>query len=188
MIKIDKLYCKIKSHSVLFNNSKQSKPFKMKDKIVLILSFATTLLLSLQTVSAQSWNLVGNSNATANTKLGTTNAIPLRLTANNQTRVYVDANTGNVGVGTGDISHPNYKLWVTGGSYGIYSSTSTYGIYGSGDYGVYGFGNIQGLTGYSNYLGVYGVGNTYGVYGYSSTGSGINGASGSALGGNFYSI
>jgi hypothetical protein len=45
------------------------------------------------------WSLVGNSNATTSSKLGTTNAIPLRLLTNNVERLRVDA-TGKLGVGT----------------------------------------------------------------------------------------
>ncbi len=181
----------------------------MKEKLALLLSFAAILLLLLnsQTASAQSWNLTGNSNATANSKLGTTNAIPLRLTTNNQTRVYVNATTGNVGIGMGNISDPDFKLHVTGGNYGIYGTGFTYGVYGEGDYAVYGNGKTYGLygtggqygvdgesangfgvNGNGGYLGVYGMGGTFGVYGYSSTGNGVNGASGSKLGGNFYSV
>src|SRR3982751_2030015 len=101
----------------------------MKEKIALILSFvAILLLINSQTASAQSWNLTGNSNATANSKLGTTNAIPLRLTTNNQTRVFVDATTGNVGIGMGNLSDPDFKLHVTGGNYGIYGIGLTYGV------------------------------------------------------------
>src|SRR3954468_2751278 len=102
----------------------------MKEKTALVLSFVTILIASLQTANAQSWNLAGNSNATANSKLGTTNAIPLRLTTNNKTRLFVNATTGNVGIGTGDISNPDYKLQVNGGNYGIYSSGFTYGVFG----------------------------------------------------------
>jgi hypothetical protein len=179
----------------------------MKEKIVLILSITTILILNSQTTSAQSWNLIGNSNATANSKLGTTNAIPLRLTTNNQTRVYVNATTGNVGIGMGNISDPDFKLHVTGGNYGINGTGFIYGVYGEGDYAVYGNGKTSGfygtggiygvygespdnfgVYGYSGYSGVYGQGGTFGVYGYSSTGNGVNGASGSKLGGNFYSV
>src|SRR3982751_1679213 len=161
----------------------------MKEKIALILSFVgLLLLLNSQTASAQSWNLTGNSNATANSKMGTTNAIPLQLTTNNKIRVYVDANTGFVGIGSGNTAHPSYKLWVTGGDYGIYSSATRYGISASGDYGVAGYGNVEGVFGSGNYLGVYGWGNNYGVYGYSAAGYGIHGESRDNLGGHFYSV
>src|SRR5688572_18186291 len=46
----------------------------------------------------QSWNTTGNSNATISSKLGTTNAIPVRLFTNNIERVRVEAN-GRVGIG-----------------------------------------------------------------------------------------
>jgi tetratricopeptide (TPR) repeat protein len=45
------------------------------------------------------WSLAGNSNATSSSKLGTTNAVALRLFTNNAVRVYV-ASGGNVGIGT----------------------------------------------------------------------------------------
>jgi hypothetical protein len=165
----------------------------MKTKLTLtIMTFVTALLYSLQTANAQNtWSLAGNSNATANSKMGTTNAIPLRLSTNNQTRVYINANTGNVGIGTGDNSTLNYKLQVTGDAYGIYGFGSTYGLFGSGDYGVYGAGNTYGLYGTGNNFGVYAAGNTYGVYGtgngyglsgYSSDGEGVYGLSSTGYG------
>jgi hypothetical protein len=179
----------------------------MKRELILKMSVVAILLSGLQYANAQSWNITGNKNATANSKLGTTNAIPLRLTTNNQTRVYVNATTGNVGIGTGNTSDPDFKLHVTGGNYGIYSTALTYGVYGVGDYAVYGNGittglygiggqygvygesaNNFGVYGTAGYLGVYGMGGTFGVYGYSSSGNGVNGTSGSGLGGNFYSV
>jgi hypothetical protein len=69
--------------------------------------FATLALtaLSLQQAIAQNtspyWSLAGNSNASATTsKLGTTNAVPLRLYTNNVERVRILSTNGNVGVGT----------------------------------------------------------------------------------------
>jgi len=133
-------------------------------------TIAFAALAGLQTATAQSaWNLAGNTNATASSKLGTTNAIPLRLTTNNQTRVYINATTGNVGIGSGDNSALNYKLQVTGGAYGIYGFGSTYGLFGSGDNGVYGSGNTAGVHGTGTIYGVYGSGTSYGVYGSGTT-------------------
>jgi hypothetical protein len=82
----------------------------MKRQSILILSFVTIVLSSIQTTNAQSWNLTGNSNATTSSKLGTTNSKPLRLMTNNQTRIYVNGVTGDVGIGTGDNSNLNYRL------------------------------------------------------------------------------
>lgn len=65
-------------------------------------------------VSAQNiapfWSLQGNSNANAGSKLGTTNAVPLRLHTNNVERVTIDP-TGKVGIG---IQNPEGKLTVFG--------------------------------------------------------------------------
>src|SRR6266496_3166241 len=69
----------------------------------IIMAFATAILGSLQTTNAQNtspfWSLAGNNNATASSKLGTTNAIPVRLMTNNRTRIFIDA-SGKVGIGT----------------------------------------------------------------------------------------
>ena len=45
------------------------------------------------------WSLSGNSNATSASRLGTINAMPLYLTTNNASRIYIAPN-GNVGIGT----------------------------------------------------------------------------------------
>ena len=195
---------KTKSATTNFKNLQQPKSSAMKNKF----SFIVVLLLTIiygSTAHAQ-WKLPGNSNATTTSKLGTTNAIPLRLTTNNATRIYIDASTGNAGIGTGDAASSSYKLQVTGSAYGIYGSASTYGIFGNGSYGVYGNGTNYGVYGYSssNYgvygygsTGVYGSGITYGVLGYSSgyyglygttvSGSGVYGYSSTYYGGNFHS-
>src|SRR3954454_889042 len=129
----------------------------MKKESILMLSFITILLSSIQTTNAQSWNLTGNSNATANSKIGTTNAIPLRLMTNNQTRIYVNGTTGAVGIGMGDNPNLNYRLVVYDSNNAIYGGGNKHGVMGvGGNYGVYGDGGTYG---------VYGTGVQYGVGG-----------------------
>jgi Chaperone of endosialidase len=143
------------------------------------------------------WSLAGNSNATATSKLGTTNSIPLRFYTNNSLRMVILAN-GNIGFGT---STPLYKMHVTIGSgtavygngttgvsgngttYGVYgNSAGNYGVYGNSGYaGVYGNGTSYGVIGSGAY-GVYGSGSSYGVYGNSSSGYGVAGVSSSSYG------
>src|SRR5437879_12289329 len=168
----------------------------MKRQSILILSFVTILLASIQTTNAQSWNLTGNSNATTSSKLGTTNATPVRLMTNNLTRIYVNGVTGDVGIGMGDNPNLSYRLVVFDnangvygaggihgvmgvGNYGVYGDGGTYGIYGKGvQYGVGGFSaNNYGVYGNAGYAGVYGGGNGFGVAGYIASGTGVNGGS-----------
>ncbi|HTE33556.1 MAG TPA: hypothetical protein VK666_24410 [Chryseolinea sp.] len=119
------------------------------------------------------WSLAGNSNASATTsKLGTTNAIPLRLFTSNLERVTVTP-TGNVGIGT---TAPNYKLAVDAGAgtAAIWGKTTgAFAVYGSGGtYGVYGVGSQYGVFGTSNRYGVYGSGGSFGLFGTSVNGFG----------------
>ena len=119
------------------------------------------------------WSLAGNSNASATTsKLGTTNAIPLRLFTNNLARVTVTP-TGNVGVGT---ATPAYKFSVDAGAgtVAVYGKTSgSFAVYGAGGtYGVYGVGSQYGVYGTSSRYGVYGGGSSYGIFGISINGFG----------------
>src|SRR5881275_2115824 len=69
-------------------------------KITLLLLALTTLFI--QHASAQ-WSLTGNSNASNTTsKLGTTNAVNLRLYTKNSERLRIDT-LGNIGIGTTTI-------------------------------------------------------------------------------------
>ena len=67
---------------------------KVKSTFI-IMAFTIALSGSLQIANAQNtspfWSLAGNSNTTATSKLGTTNAKPLKLVTNNQPRVIIDA-------------------------------------------------------------------------------------------------
>lgn len=74
------------------------------------------------------WSLAGNSNANTGSKLGTTNAVPLRLMTKNTERMHLDT-LGRVGIG---ISTPQQRLHVEGSSnQTIFVNTSTLGS-GSG--------------------------------------------------------
>src|SRR3954453_23230515 len=99
-----------------------------------LINIAAIALLSYHTVQAQkSWDLSGNSNASVNSKLGTTNSIPLGIFTNNAERIHVDA-SGNVGIGT---SNPADKLHVEG--IGLFTqgiSASNGGIIGYNTGGV----------------------------------------------------
>ena len=78
--------------------------------ITVALLISTTLLA--QNTSPY-WSLVGNTNATTSSKLGTTNSIPLRLMTNNSTRIYISPSAGYVGIGT---SSPSARLHVNAAS------------------------------------------------------------------------
>lgn len=83
----------------------------MKKSFLFVVAVAVTVLF-MQNTSAQNtspyWSLAGNSTATASSKLGTTNNIPLRLFTNNLERVRIDP-AGKVGIG---INSPIGKLTV----------------------------------------------------------------------------
>jgi hypothetical protein len=162
-------------------------------------------LLCVMYVAAQNgtpyWSLLGNSNASTSSKLGTTNAIPLRFLTQNIERMRVDA-LGRVGIGT---IAPTNKLQVVGTS--LFTTTMTisnggivakntagtaidangslYGVNSQGgSYGVFGYSlNGKGLFGSStNNYGVYGVGKIAGVYGTSDNSSGVYGISSNGVG------
>ncbi len=176
----------------------------MKTKLLIAIMTAVNLCNE-QEIIAQ-WELQGNPNANANSKLGATAAgVSLRIFAGNSNtpKIYINGNSGNIGIGMGNAAPAIYKLQVTGGGNfgGIYSSGTTigisgysanngYGVYGSSNYiGVYGTGDTYGVSGYSESIGMYGTGNTYGVYGFSNSGSAVRGynSDGFGVGGDFYS-
>jgi hypothetical protein len=172
----------------------------MKKNLHFMIVLVVTIIYVTKTANAQNtspyWSLAGNSNASATSKLGTLNKIPLRLFTNGKTRLYIDGTSGNVSIGNGSAANGSYRLYVVGAGYGIYGSGTSYGIVGSGgSYGVYGYGTTAGLYGYggtygtysygSSY-GVYGSGGTYGVYG-AGTNYGVNGYSYKGYGGQFTS-
>jgi hypothetical protein len=120
---------------------------------------ATIALLNFQVLHAQSWTLSGNSNASTSSKLGTTNAIPLRLFTNNSTRIYIHATSGNVGVGT---SSPVQKLHVSGtatitGNLGIGTTSPAQKLFVVGNTIITGNVGI-GTTNPNNKLHVEGIG------------------------------
>src|SRR6185295_4007194 len=55
------------------------------------------------------WSLAGNNNATAASKLGTTNNISLRFYTNNVQRMIINSAAGMVGIGT---ASPNSRLHI----------------------------------------------------------------------------
>lgn len=150
--------------------------------LLLILLNAFFCAVNAQNV-APFWSLTGNSNASAASKLGTTNAVPLSLYTGNVTRLFINP-TGNVGIGT---TNPIYKLHVdagagnaavygkTTGNFAVYGAGGKYGVYGAGQYGVAGSGSLYGLWSFGGSYGLYAT-STNGSGGYvsSSTGTGLN--------------
>jgi hypothetical protein len=172
-----------------------------------ILTVITTCLVTIS-LQAQNtspfWSLQGNSNVTASSKFGTTNAKPLKLFTNNKLRILI-SNGGSVNIGIDSANANGYQLYVKGATSGIYGTGTSYGIYGDGgSYGLYGnsvngYGGIaisansDGFDAYttagyygiyascSNHTGIYGYGGSTGTYGYGGT-YGINGYSNGGYG------
>ena len=76
----------------------------MKQNLSLLVALtAAALVVNFQNAAAQNtapyWSLAGNSNASAASKLGTTNSTPLRLMTNNLERLRIDS-AGRVVIGT----------------------------------------------------------------------------------------
>lgn len=92
-----------------------------------ILIFLGLLSLPICFVTAQSWNIPGNSNADNNSKLGTTNNIPLRLFTNNNEQMRIDGK-GQVGIGTTSLN--NARLNVDG------TVDHTLAIFGNSVHGI----------------------------------------------------
>jgi hypothetical protein len=144
----------------------------MKRSLFFLMSaIALILSISFQKLAAQNtapyWSLVGNSNASSTlSKLGTTNAINLRLFTNNIERVHINSSNGYVGIGT---SAPAFRLQVVNAGTSIYgNSTGGYGVYGNST----GPTTYAGIFGVGRGTGVRGFGKDYGAYD-SSTNSGI---------------
>jgi hypothetical protein len=183
------------------------KLFVMKKISIASVSLLTALLLHLQQADAQNsspyWSLAGNSNASASSKLGTTNLVDLKLYTNNSARLTILGSNGFVGIGTtaptsrftvnsATSTSPvrisingSTKLYMSsagGLSVGSGSSAPANGLYVSGNVGIgtatpsYKL-QVNGNASVSN--GLY-VGNN-GVYGYNSGGPGVY-ASGSSYG------
>jgi hypothetical protein len=157
-----------------------------KNLLLLILLNAFCFAAKAQNV-APFWSLTGNNNASAASKLGTTNAVPLSLYTGNVTRLFINP-SGNVGIGT---TNPIYKLHVdagagtaavygkTTGNFAVYGAGGKYGVYGAGQYGVAGSGSIYGLWSF---------GGSYGLYATSTNGAGGYVSSSNSVGLNAFSF
>jgi Chaperone of endosialidase len=166
----------------------------MKMQFTFVCMTAIVMICSLQLTTAQNtspyWSQAGNSNATATSKLGTTNSIPLNFYTNNGLRMVITP-TGNVGIGN---NNPTYKLYVNGANNGIWGGGAIYGVRGNGgkyavyggsviDTGVYGKSSFTATTAVgvygTGYYGVKAAGNLYGLYAASASGgTGVHGAGG----------
>ena len=90
------------------------------------IAFCVLIILFLQEADAQTtWNLAGNSNANLNSKFGTINAIPLKITTKNLTRVYIDT-SGKVGIGSSKPDKAGLVVnAVTGNTNAIFGENTT---------------------------------------------------------------
>jgi hypothetical protein len=84
----------------------------MKTSLLVFVAAIFATLLNSPILMAQNtspyWSLAGNINATSSSKLGTTNAIPLRIFTTNSERIRINT-SGLVGIGT---TAPNSRLHV----------------------------------------------------------------------------
>lgn len=97
----------------------------MKTKTTISIMVTGLLMLSNGLMNAQStsWNITGNSNASASSKLGTINNVPLRLFTGNSVRMHINETSGGTSgfVGIGTVSpatrlHVNGVITATGGN------------------------------------------------------------------------
>jgi hypothetical protein len=110
----------------------------MKQKILLLLFLYG---IGFKNADAQSWNITGNSNADNNSKLGTTNNIPLRLFTNNGERMRING-AGRFGLGTTALN--NAKLNVDG------TVGNTMAIFGNSLHGISLVNDVPSI-GFNNY-------------------------------------
>lgn len=100
----------------------------MKTKQTFIaMAIAVASLPGLQKATGQAgtWKLTGNPDATSTSKLGTTNAVPLNLTTNNQVRILINP-AGLVGMGNTAPSKAGLTVDThVGGTNAIFGSNTT---------------------------------------------------------------
>lgn len=186
------------------------KTFLLPATIVAIMMIATSAPTAHAQNNSPFWSLQGNSNAATSSKLGTTNNQGLRIFTNNKLRMYIEP-SGNVSIANGTSSTSGFRLYVKGGTGGVYGTGTSYGVFGNGgSYGIYGsstngYGGLAASTnndGFDAYTsngyygiyasstyqtGVYGYGGNIGLYGYGGN-FGVSGYSSSGYGlyGNSY--
>jgi len=74
-----------------------TKKLSINSVVFIIVASLASMKLTAQN-SSPYWSLAGNSNATTNSKLGTTNLVPLKFFTNNTQRMILDS-LGRVGIG-----------------------------------------------------------------------------------------
>jgi hypothetical protein len=142
----------------------------MKTKSTIVVATLTILTLNnLQSATAQSWNLTGNSNASSSSVLGTTNGVPLRMITNGSERIRITP-TGDVGIGTSSPStrfeirrsdgNPLFAKFSNGATTGDRSALISMqnGDGKSWRFGVSGLGNGAGVSTDKFYIERYGHG------------------------------